>query len=193
MLKNHKQCLLLNSDYTPLRLVSWQRAMVLSYIYNSSVEILHFYHREYIRTSSEQLKLPAVIKLNKYVNIRKHSVNFSRRNLFIRDKYTCQYCDNILSQSKLTYDHVIPKSKYAKAQKKQATCWTNVVTCCPACNKKKANKTPREANMKLIRQPYEPKYSTEYLTWYEQTATIPRKDIYVEWLPYLEPYIKKNE
>ena len=75
---------------------------------------------------------------------------FSRTNIFKRDKYTCQYCGKHLEKDELTIDHVFPKSRMGP------DIWENLVTCCKECNQKKANRTPKEAHMKLIKRPVRP-------------------------------------
>lgn len=75
---------------------------------------------------------------------------FSRRNVMARDKNTCQYCDRKFQRDDLNLDHVIPKSRGGEMS------WTNIVTACIPCNDKKRDRTPREAGMRLAREPYVP-------------------------------------
>jgi 5-methylcytosine-specific restriction endonuclease McrA len=137
---------------------------------NPMVEIVSYYGDEVISASSYMYQLPAVIKCNKYLRMNKTQIKFSRKNLFLRDKYLCQYCSNRFPRSKLTYDHVIPKSKWNSI--KPATSWENIVTACYKCNRKKANKTPQEAGMKLLHDPKAPSYHTRYLPWFEALSNI---------------------
>lgn len=89
-----------------------------------------------------------------HVNHKRKSIKsrprFSRKNVYIRDGYRCQYCDKRFPSSELNIDHVVPTSRGGK------TTWTNTVLSCVACNDKKANRTPEEAGMTLIRQPQVP-------------------------------------
>jgi len=88
--------------------------------------------------------------LNRFIKRRTPIVKFSRQNLYVRDRRTCQYCGTPFEHKYLTYDHVIPRSKGGQTE------WTNVVTCCLACNLKKGGRTPEEAGMSLIRKPRAP-------------------------------------
>ena len=111
--------------------------------YDKSIgaEIIDFYKNDYIiGTNNKRFPIPAVAKTAKYFRINNHTVKFSRKNLFVRDNYTCQYCDTIFNGNDLTYDHVIPKSAW-KSNIGSPTCWTNIVTACVNCNRKKGNRT----------------------------------------------------
>ena len=189
--ENHKsKCLLLNSDYTPLSVVSWQKSIIwlLKYQMESeyNIEILSYYDNQHILASNgNQYKVPAVAKSVKYFHLYNRTINFSRRNLFLRDNYTCQYCGNLFHINQLTYDHVVPKSRY-KSNYKKCTNWTNIVTSCIKCNLKKGNKTPEEAGMKLMTRPYEPKYSEKYLRWHQEALKIYHEDVNEHWAQFLQ-------
>jgi len=163
----HNPCLVLNSDYTPIAIIDWKKAMVWSYRshHNLSIiamDIIEYYKKDSVKGIDGQIHLPAVIKTKQYLKLNKKNVNFSRKNLFTRDNYTCQYCGNKYSHNDLTYDHVIPKSQWSIAAQ-SPTNWTNIVTACIKCNRKKSNKTPSQAKMKLINEPFRPVSSYKYL------------------------------
>ena len=139
--------LLLNSTFEPLKVVSWRKAVVMVLL--EKVEVVEEYDRM-IRGISFTVRLPAVIRLNRYIKKRSFIFKFSRQNLYIRDGGRCQYCGSPFSHNELTYDHVIPRSKGGETE------WTNVVTCCVRCNFKKGGRTPEEAGMYLIRKPKAP-------------------------------------
>ncbi len=139
--------LLLNSTFEPLKVVFWKKAIVMVLL--DKVEVVEEYDRM-IRGISFRLRLPAVIRLNRYIKKRTPIIKFSRQNLYLRDGARCQYCGTPFSVKELTYDHVIPRSKGGE------TDWTNVVTCCIRCNLKKGGRTPEEAGMALIRRPKAP-------------------------------------
>ena len=139
--------LLLNSTFEPLKVVSWKKAVVMVLL--DKVEVVEEYDRM-IRAINFTLKLPAVIRLNRFIKKRTPIFKFSRQNLYIRDGGRCQYCGSPFSQKELTYDHVIPRSRGGE------TDWTNVVTCCVRCNSRKGGGTPEEAGMSLIRKPKAP-------------------------------------
>lgn len=185
-----KKCLLLNADYIPMKIISWKQAMIINYRNSSKnnklVDIIIYHKNSYVAgVGGESHPIPAIIRIKKYLNLYKKPINFSRRNLFARDKYTCQYCGKKLNNNQLTYDHVIPKSRYKKSYSKSTT-WTNIVTSCKVCNSKKGNKTPQEANMELLNIPMIPKYSLKYLPWYTEALIIKNSDDYSCWEPFIQ-------
>ena len=100
-----------------------------------------------------QFRIPEVIVLTHYDKLPQPRETFSRRMLFKRDHYTCQYCGCQPGSEELTLDHVVPRSQGGQ------TTWTNVVLACVRCNARKANRTPSEASMKLRTIPAKPKYA----------------------------------
>lgn len=191
----HK-CLLLNSDYVPIRIISWKQAMIIDYRNKNKnhqlVDIVEYHSDSYVNgTQNQQHRIPSIIRIKKYINLYKRQINFSRRNLFVRDKHTCQYCGDVLSMGQLTYDHVIPKSRY-KPNYKKCTTWTNVVTSCKKCNAKKADKTPKEANMTLLRNPFAPPYNVRYLPLYSEIITIKNESTYAGWMPFVKDIISNE-
>lgn len=131
--------IVLNADYTFINSVSWKRAFNL--VSKGKVEIVK-YTDEYSSSESIKFRIPAVIKLVNFVKqVYKNLVPFNKKNILIRDNYTCSYCGE--RHKKVNVDHVIPISK------KGQNTWENCVCCCFDCNRKKADKTPQEANMKL--------------------------------------------
>lgn len=105
---------------------------------------------EAIRSANLVFRVPEIIILSKYDKMPKPKVHFSRRTLFKRDCFTCQYCGVKPHNDELTIDHVIPRSQGGK------TTWENCILACYKCNSKKANKTPKQANMKLLKEPHKP-------------------------------------
>ena len=144
-----QQTLLLNASYEPLRIVDWQKAITLWC--QGKVEVISVYDRE-IRSVSVSFKLPSVIRLLRYITIRKRFdyVSFSRANIYARDGYSCQYCGENFSMSELTFDHVVPVSQGGRKD------WENIVTSCVTCNRRKGGRTPREAGMRVIHPPRRP-------------------------------------
>jgi len=127
--------------------ISWKKAVVMVFL--DKVEVVEEYER-ILRGVTFALRLPAVIRLTRYVSRKTPLVKFSRQNLYVRDSGRCQYCGASFEQKELTYDHVIPRSKGGQTE------WTNVVTCCTPCNLKKGGRTPEEAGMPLMRKPRVP-------------------------------------
>lgn len=180
---NHNNCLVLNADYRPIGVLSWKKASTLSYrikVKAIDAQIIKYHANDYIVGINSKIKCPSVIKINCFKNLYNKKIKFTRRNVFCRDAYTCQYCGIKYNVSKLTYDHVIPKSRMRNHAK--FTTWTNIVTACQKCNRKKANKTPEEANMVLIKKPTVPQYSTKFLTHHIINSTI---SMYSEWSDFL--------
>lgn len=162
----HSKCLLLNADYQPLSIISWKRALTwhIKYEHNSNygIEIIDFYQDDFISgTHNKKYPVPSIAKTKRFFKPKEATVIFSRKNLFLRDDYTCQYCYKKFDHKNLTYDHIIPKSKWDYSSGSPTT-WTNITTACVACNLKKGNKTPKEANMKLLKLPMKPNKSFKY-------------------------------
>ena len=109
-------------------------------------------HSESIRTVSFRLRLPRVILLLVFDRLPKKEVKFTRHNIFERDKNTCQYCGRVFDRKDLNLDHVIPRDRGGP------TTWENIVCSCIECNTQKANCTPQEAGIRLIRKPRRPKW-----------------------------------
>jgi len=190
---NHKECLVLNADYTPLCIVSWQKAVIWYFRHQSEInypiEIIEFYHDDHIQTINKTYPIPCIARSTRFFRINHQELTFSRKNIFIRDNHKCQYCGDKFDISKLTYDHVIPRSKW-NYNHGSPTVWSNIVTACLDCNRKKGNKTPKEANMPLISLPFKPRKNPKYLPISNKLNSI-RKAIPVQWEPYIpESYLQ---
>ncbi len=105
-----------------------------------------------INSISFRIRVPRVILLLIYDRMPKKEVKFTRHNIFERDQDTCQYCGVVFDRSELNLDHVIPRDHGGP------TTWENIVCSCIRCNTRKANRTPRQAGMLLIRKPKRPKW-----------------------------------
>lgn len=108
---------------------------------------------DWIRTPTVEILAPRVIRLTSYDKVPKQTVKFNRRNIFARDNNQCQYCGKKFVTSELSLDHVIPRSQGGGAT------WENIVCACVDCNVRKGGRTPRQANMTLIRKPEKPRRS----------------------------------
>lgn len=145
--------LVLDQGYQPHRIVSWQRALCM--VFDGKVEVVTEYDEEVYRSVTITIKMPSVVRLLHRVRGKKQAVKFSRINVATRDNFVCQYCpagSPKLPLSKLTYDHVVPRSHNGK------TTWENIVMACYSCNEKKANRTPAQAKMVLRKTPVKPAY-----------------------------------
>jgi 5-methylcytosine-specific restriction endonuclease McrA len=112
---------------------------------------------DWIKTPDYPIEAPKIIR---FLNFKKvpvrNNVRFSRRNIFIRDNYTCQYCGGKPKTSELELEHIIPKSRGGKSV------WENTVCACSFCNDEKRDRTPEEAGMKLLRKPFKPNFLQAY-------------------------------
>ncbi len=140
--------IVISAGYEFMGLISWQRAMIL--LLNGKVEVVKESDK-IIRTVSRTFRVPAVIRLLKFIRqMYRREAPFSRKNVLVRDVYVCQYCGVEHPPSELTLDHVIPKVQSGTND------WNNVVTCCRNCNTHKGGRTPRQAGMSLVRKPFKP-------------------------------------
>jgi len=129
----------------------------------------------FIQTCSKRVRVPEIIVLTTYDKIPQREVKLTRRNLLIRDNYTCQYTGVKLNMSTATMDHIVPRSRGGK------TNWTNLVMCCLDINAKKADRTPSEAGLSLLKKPIKPKWSPIYARFARLTAS----NVYPSWSNYL--------
>ncbi|MEQ1570295.1 MAG: HNH endonuclease [Myxococcota bacterium] len=188
--------LVLNADWTPLRVVPWERAVSL--LLEDKVSMVESYAGRVIRSASLGIPHPAVVVLRRYQAFRSR-VRFNRQNVLARDSYTCQYCGTrpVRASGKpdlgeLTLDHVVPRAQSADGRVRAAdgrmvalTCWDNVVTACVACNASKADRTPVEAKMPLRQRPHVP--SGLELVWMA-VLQVDIPDEWREWMPAGSPW-----
>jgi 5-methylcytosine-specific restriction endonuclease McrA len=137
--------LVLNLNYVPINVCTVRRAIVL--LGKGKAELLEN-HRGEVRSISSVFEVPSIIRLVYLVKRPFAPRKLSKKEIFLRDQYTCQYCGK--KTQDLTLDHVIPR------RQRGAHTWENVVAACAQCNLRKAGRTPDEANMKLVRQPRAP-------------------------------------
>ena len=159
--------LVLNATFEPINVCTVRRAAVL--LLKDKAEIVEHASWE-LRSENLSLPRPVVIRLVTYVHVPRdtHRRKITRRAVFARDRWTCQYCG---SRSNLTVDHVVPRSKGG------GSCWENIVASCAPCNRRKGNALPRQVGMRLLRQPRTPAPSVFI---HVATPTIP-----VAWQQYL--------
>ena len=144
--------LVLNQNYEPLNICNVRRAIVL--LGRGKAELLENGRGE-LRSTSIVIPIPSIIRLIYMVKRPLLQRRLSRREVFYRDKYTCQYCGR--ETKGLTLDHVIPRYRGG------AHTWENVVGACIPCNHRKAGRTPAEAGMKLLKEPRAPRPNPYYL------------------------------
>lgn len=174
-------CLVLNADYQPLSLMplslwSWQDA--IKSVFMDRVIVVESYP-ERVRASNFQIQVPSVIALKNFVNQGRTKPQFTRRNVFLRDGFQCQYCAERLPSHQLTFDHVVPRCHGG------GTSWSNVVAACTHCNNKKSDmpigKLGKRYGMKLIREPRVP----TFFDLQANARNFPPKCLHETWEPYL--------
>ena len=144
--------LVLNLNYEPINICNVRRAVVL--LDKGKAELLENGRGE-IHTPSLTMAIPSVIRLEYLVRRPFAKRKLSKKEIFLRDRYTCQYCG--LKTHELTIDHMIPRRQEGHHT------WENVVSACIPCNRRKAGHTPAEAQMTLLRRPKAP-YPSPYYT-----------------------------
>jgi 5-methylcytosine-specific restriction endonuclease McrA len=143
--------LVLNADFRPLSyfpLSTWNWQDAVKAVFLDRVSVLSEYERE-VRSPSFSMRLPSVIALRDFIPSARMPA-FTRFNVFLRDGFTCQYCEARRPAPELTFDHVIPRARGGR------TSWENVVTACGSCNLRKGSKLPRECHMIPHQEPRRP-------------------------------------
>ncbi len=163
--------LVLNRNWQPVNVATVARALVL--LWNESARAVdpadyrtyawedwsRLRPREgerFIQAVQFRLRVPEVITLSDYDRLPAASVTFSRRNIFKRDRFTCQYCGDQPGSEELTLDHVVPRAQGGESR------WDNCVLACMECNRRKADRTPEQAGMRLKHKPVRPTWSPLY-------------------------------
>ena len=136
--------LVLNASYEPINVCAARRAIVLVL---KGVAMAEEENGLHLHAARMAMRVPSVIRLLEYRRIPHQTRALSRKNILLRDRNCCQYCGTVLSANELTLDHVIPRSRGGNSS------WENLVACCHGCNRKKGNRLPIEAGMKLMREP----------------------------------------
>lgn len=137
----------LDASYRPIEVIDALEALVLCWMDKA---LMLESHAEKAYSPNESFNLPAVIVLKRLVKFTYNNMQCNRHNVLWRDRNTCQYCGDIFDDKELTLDHIVPKSRGGP------NTWTNIVAACKDCNQRKGDKTPQEANMKLVRPPKKP-------------------------------------
>lgn len=163
--------LVLDPGFTPIKVISWRRALCLMFL--DKAEVLAHYERE-VRTVTRSFAAPAVVRLLGAVRPGPQVVRFSRKNVYLRDGFRCQYCGVVYGDHELTLDHVVPRVCGGK------TTWTNVVTACGTCNRRKGGRTPEQAGLPLRTKPARPKWTP--MTFAQR---LPAHDVPESWRAWL--------
>ena len=167
----HRPTLVLNRNWQPVAVATVARALVK--VWNDAARVVNpsdyqlytwadwsslrpSHDEPFIQTSQMRLRVPEVVTLTTYDRVPANAVPFSRRNIFKRDRFTCQYCGRQPGSEELTIDHVVPRSHQG------STSWENCVLACISCNKQKADRSPEQAKMRLRKQPMRPRWNPLY-------------------------------
>lgn len=163
--------LVLNRNWQPVNVATVARALIL--VWNNAAKVVDPADYQlydwadwsrltpctdelFVRLVRQRLRVPEVIALSEFDRMPTSQVTFSRRNVFKRDRFTCQYCHQQPGSDELTIDHVVPR-----AHGGQST-WTNCVLACLNCNSRKADRTPEQAGMRLQKAPVRPSWKPIY-------------------------------
>jgi len=175
LIRHPESCpaLVLNADYTPLSyypLSLWPWQSAVKAVFLERVDIVDCYARA-VHSPSRTMHIPSVIALRQYVRPSPRPA-FTRFNLFLRDRFRCQYCE---ATGELTFDHVVPRAQGGR------TTWDNVATACAPCNLRKGGRTPTQARMSLNRKPHRP------TSWQlqENGRRFPPYYLHASWRDYL--------
>lgn len=164
--------LVLNQNFEPLNVCSWERAISLIYVGKATaVE----YDGQVLRSVTRRMRLPTVVRLNYHVRRPLPEVKISRGSIMARDGFTCQYCGQHAKD--LTLDHVQPRERGG------GHTWENLVACCRGCNNKKGNRAPHEVGLALLAPPRRPRF-IPYLSYATFTAALKDRT----WRQYLAPF-----
>lgn len=145
----NRHVLLLNASYEVIRVTTWQRAVKL-FFQHKAVCPAGYDHYYTITSLEGDYHLPSALVLKSYVHVPYFKVFPSRKNVFRRDGYICQYTGERLNHKTATVDHIVPRSKGGK------NTWENMVTCKRGVNQRKGSRSLKESGLKLIRQPKQP-------------------------------------
>lgn len=187
--------LVLNDDRLPLCTCSWKKAIKRIYSQDKDSAIVIEYYDIWFRDSKQrEHAVPAVICNKHHVKRNYRKVSFSRKNVFRRDGFYCQYCGNKFTRQNLTVDHVVPRSMWSGED--SPTCWHNLATACYDCNSRKRDRTPEQANMPLKKIvngkviPYKRPKKPNYVEIVLGSSSIDVNNIPEEWKTYIEYLVK---
>jgi 5-methylcytosine-specific restriction endonuclease McrA len=159
--------LVLNQNYEPLTVCNVKRAVILAFL--GKAEIICKSDDKVVKSVYRKFDYPSIVRLSIFVRVPFRKIILSRKNILRRDNHRCQFCG---SSSSLTIDHIIPKSRGGEDT------WENLTTACIKCNNRKGDRTPEEANLKLITNPKKP----SHITFIKNFASGSVSD---DWKPYL--------
>ena len=167
----HQPTLVLNRNWQPVNVTSVARSLTMVFTGTARVvdpvsymvfdwedwaRLIPEHDEPFVQAVTQRFRVPEVITLVSFDRLPNASVTFSRRNIFKRDKFSCQYCGVQPKSDELTIDHVLPRSQGGQSS------WENCVLACVSCNHSKADRTPERAGMRLKKLPTRPAWSPTY-------------------------------
>lgn len=159
--------LVLNKYYMPVAHVTWQKGFTLTFC--EKADVVEFYEQT-VRTSTQEFFVPAVIRLRNYGKIPRAKVVYSKRIVFERDDYKCQYCYKQLCEKSVTIDHILPRAHGGM------TTFDNTVASCFRCNNKKGQRLLSQTTLKLVNKPITPS---------KALFNLQLGHLADEWIPYI--------
>ncbi|HIF33316.1 MAG: HNH endonuclease [Pirellulaceae bacterium] len=163
--------LVLNRNWQPINVATVARALIMVwnesarvvdptdyqlYDWNAWSKLVPDHEEPFVQTVRQRFRVPEVVTLTQFDRLPTSAVTFSRRNVFKRDRFACQYCNKQPGSGELTIDHVLPRAQGGESS------WTNCVLACLECNTRKADRTPMQAKMRLRKQPARPTWKPLY-------------------------------
>jgi 5-methylcytosine-specific restriction endonuclease McrA len=158
--------LVLNQNYEPMLVCNARRALVMLLLDRAEMVEASDLAVSSIRAN---MRLPSVVRLNRYIHRPRQEVKLTRQNILRRDRYTCQYCGT--THGSMTADHVVPRSQGGEDT------WENLVCACMACNNRKGDSSLKQARLSLQKKPRKP----QYITFLQYSIKTPD----LRWRPYL--------
>ncbi len=138
--------LVLNQSYEALQICNVRKAIIL--VLKEKAFVIEYIKGLKLKSVNREFSIPSIIRIEKYIRIKRNTIKLSKENIFSRDKFTCQYCGAI--NRPLTIDHIIPRVKGGSDS------WTNLVTACQICNNNKGHRDLKETNLNLRIKPKKP-------------------------------------
>jgi 5-methylcytosine-specific restriction endonuclease McrA len=165
--------LLLDRDWQPMGVVTWQKAMTLILSAGKvRAQVVQEYADKVIHSVNQTFQVPSVVRVFG-ISQRRKIIPCNSDNVFYRDEYRCAYCGRKCLKKDLTIDHIFPVVQGGQDS------WKNLITACGDCNRKKGGRTPKQANMPLLYRPKEPKWSMNFY------LKLNRSDPIKDWSEYL--------
>ncbi len=165
--------LVLNASYEPINVCTERRAVVMIF---KGVARMEEHNGHELHSARITMHAPSVIRLTEYRHIPHERRSLSRKNILLRDQFTCQYCGKVFQPADLTLDHIIPRSRGGNST------WDNLVACCKKCNHRKGSHAPADAGMTLLKKPraFSMHVSRQIMRYLGRTDETWRKYLYYE-------------